>query len=186
MRSPQFAQSKGIQDGLEFWDSIRWLRIPGTRFQSLSVELEFPILIVSGIPDPLIPVSSSHFTSKHFPCSLTWNHTVETQIQGRSRRDNVACEWTLHCELIPAHLQWTPGKPKNISPWLVQLRPAYEYFHVQWRQRNVQIGIATFYRHQSKQQKGKRLKVSRYFGRTSRPSSGDVIENRKVVTIQIL
>ena len=86
MRSPQFAQSKGIQDGLEFWDSIRWLRIPGTRFQSLSVELEFPILIVSGIPDPLSPVSNSHFTSKHFPCSLTWSHTVETQIQGRSRR----------------------------------------------------------------------------------------------------
>ena len=38
----------------------------------------------------------------------------------------------------------------------------------------------------TKQQREKRLEVSRYFGRTSRPSSGDLMKNRKVVNIQIL
>ena len=58
-RSAQFAPSKGIQDGLEFWNFIPWLQIPGTGFQSFSVKLEFRIPIVNEILDPLSSISDS-------------------------------------------------------------------------------------------------------------------------------
>ena len=55
-----FTSSKGIQDSLGFWIPRGGFQIPGTVFQSLSVELGFWIPIVSGIPDSI---------SKIFPVS---------------------------------------------------------------------------------------------------------------------
>ena len=65
---------KEIQDSLGFWIPRCEFRIPGTGFQFLSVELEFWIPIVSGIPDSLscIPDSKaqdSGFHQKKFPDS---------------------------------------------------------------------------------------------------------------------
>ena len=65
---------KKIQDSLGFWISRCGFRIPGTEFQFLSVELEFWIPIVSGIPDSLscIPDSKaqeSRFHQQKFPDS---------------------------------------------------------------------------------------------------------------------
>ena len=65
---------KEIQDSLGFWISRCGFRIPGTEFQFLSVELEFWIPIVSGIPDSLscIPDSKaqdSRFHRQKFPDS---------------------------------------------------------------------------------------------------------------------
>ena len=72
-----FVLCNGIQKGLG-------LQIPGTGFQSLSMELEFWIPIVSGIPESLscIPGSTlfsrileSSYRRKTFPNpdSLTWD-----------------------------------------------------------------------------------------------------------------
>ena len=44
---------KGIQDSLGFWIPRRGFQIPGTGFQSLSVELGFWIRIVGGIQNSL-------------------------------------------------------------------------------------------------------------------------------------
>ena len=73
---------KGIQDILGFWIPRCGFRIPGTGFQSWSVELGFWIPIVSGIPDSLgcIPDSKaqkSGFHKQKFhtfrnPDSLIW------------------------------------------------------------------------------------------------------------------
>ena len=65
---------KDIQDSLGFWTPCRGFRIPGTGFQFLSVELEFWISIVSGIPDSLscFPDSKaqdSRFHQQKFPDS---------------------------------------------------------------------------------------------------------------------
>ena len=50
---------KGIENSLRFWIPLRVFQIPGAKFRSLSVELEFKIPIFSeilhssrGIPDP--------------------------------------------------------------------------------------------------------------------------------------
>ena len=55
-----FAPCKGIQDSLGFWIPSRWFQIPGSGFQSVSVEFGFWIPIVSRIP---------HSTSKNVPGS---------------------------------------------------------------------------------------------------------------------
>ena len=59
--------TKRIQDNLGFWIPLRGFRIPGTGFQSLSVELRFWIPIVSGIPDSLscIPDSKAQDSGFH-------------------------------------------------------------------------------------------------------------------------
>ena len=101
------------------------------------------------IPRPMMP----HFTSKHFPYSLTWGHTVETQIQGRSWRRQRRLRVNSSLRTDSRLLTMDSWKAKEYFA-VVCLRPAYEYYHVvfvwvvQWRQRNVQIGIVTFYRHQ--------------------------------------
>ena len=48
-----FAPCKGIQDSLGFWIPRHGFRIPGTGFQSLSVEPGFWIPIASGVADSL-------------------------------------------------------------------------------------------------------------------------------------
>ena len=48
-----FRYFRGIQDSLGFWLAYLGFWIPGTRLQSLSVELGFRIPIVSRIPDSL-------------------------------------------------------------------------------------------------------------------------------------
>ena len=48
-----FRYFRGIQDSLGFWIAYLGFWIPGTRLQSLSVELGFRIPIVSRIPDSL-------------------------------------------------------------------------------------------------------------------------------------
>ena len=68
---------KGIQDSLGFWIPHRGFRIPGTGFQSLSVELGIWIPIVRGVSDSLscIPDSKtqdSGFSSIILPDSLHW------------------------------------------------------------------------------------------------------------------
>ena len=65
---------KEIQHSLGFWIPRCACRIPGTGFQSLSVELEFCIPVVIGIPDSLscIPDSKaqdSRFHRQKFPDS---------------------------------------------------------------------------------------------------------------------
>ena len=55
-----FAPCKGIQDSLGFWIPSRWFRIPGSGFQSVSVEFGFWIPIVSRI---------QHSTGKNVPGS---------------------------------------------------------------------------------------------------------------------
>ena len=74
---------KEIQDSLGFWISRCGFRIPGTGFQFLSVELEFWIPIVSGIPDSLSCIQDSkaqdsRFHQQKFPGSeiLTPLHGV--------------------------------------------------------------------------------------------------------------
>ena len=69
-----FAPSEGTQDSLGFWNPSCGFQIPGTGFQSLSVELGFCILIISGIAivDSLscIPDSKpqdSGFHNQNFP-----------------------------------------------------------------------------------------------------------------------
>ena len=54
---PQFAPYNGIQDSLRFWIARRGFRIPGTGFQSQSVELGLWIRGVFRIPKPTIPDS---------------------------------------------------------------------------------------------------------------------------------
>ena len=49
---------KEIQESLGFWTPRRGFRIPGNRFQSLSAELGFWILIVCGILDSLSELNS--------------------------------------------------------------------------------------------------------------------------------
>ena len=44
---------EGIQDSLGLWIPRPGFRIPGTGFQSLSVEVAFRLPIVSDIPDSL-------------------------------------------------------------------------------------------------------------------------------------
>ena len=57
----------GIQDSLGFWIPCCGFRIPGTGLQLLSVEREFWIPIVSGIPDSLscIPDSKTRDSGFH-------------------------------------------------------------------------------------------------------------------------
>ena len=55
-----FAPCKGIQDSLGFWIPSRWFRIPGSGFQTVSVEFGLWIPIVSRIP---------HSTSKNVAVS---------------------------------------------------------------------------------------------------------------------
>ena len=55
-----FAPCKGIQDSLGFWIPSRWFRIPGSGFQSVSVEFGLWIPIVCRIP---------YSTSKNVPGS---------------------------------------------------------------------------------------------------------------------
>ena len=66
----EFAPCKGIQDSLGFCIVCRGFGIPGTGFQSLSVELGFWIPISSGIPDSLsfIPDSKAHDSRFHRQC----------------------------------------------------------------------------------------------------------------------
>ena len=69
-----FAPCHGIHGRLGFWVLRRVFRISGTGFQSLSVEREFWIPIVSGIPFSLscIPDSKaqdSGFRKQNFPDS---------------------------------------------------------------------------------------------------------------------
>ena len=54
------AQCKGIQDSLGFWIPRCGYRIPGTGFQSFSMELGFWIPIVGGIPDSLSCTPNPH------------------------------------------------------------------------------------------------------------------------------
>ena len=68
--SPRVRECK--TDSLGFWTPRRGLRIPGTGFQPLSVELTY-------IPKPRIPYSKSNFfflisdsTCRNFTDSLTW------------------------------------------------------------------------------------------------------------------
>ena len=68
------APCKEIQDILGFWIAFCWFWIPGTVFQSLSVELGFwiPMFSACGIPDSLscIPDSNtknSKFHKRNFP-----------------------------------------------------------------------------------------------------------------------
>ena len=61
-----------IQESLGFWITRCGFRIPGTEFQSLSVEIEFWIPIVSEIPDSLscLPESKTQdyrFHQQKFP-----------------------------------------------------------------------------------------------------------------------
>ena len=58
------ALCKGIEDGLGFWFRGLEFQIPGTGFQSLSVELGFWVPIFSGIPDSFSCIPDS--TSKIF------------------------------------------------------------------------------------------------------------------------
>ena len=62
-----FTSCEGIQDRLGFWIPRRGFQIPGTGFQSLSVELGFWIPIVSGIPDSMscIPDSKTRDSGFH-------------------------------------------------------------------------------------------------------------------------
>ena len=67
-----FPPSVGIQDSLGFWNPRCGFQIPGTGFQSLSVELGLCFPIISGIPDSLscIPDSKpqeSGFHKQNFP-----------------------------------------------------------------------------------------------------------------------
>ena len=67
-----FVPCKVIQDSPELWIASCGFRIPGTEFQFLSLELEFWIAIVSGIPNSLscIPDSKdqeSRFHQQKFP-----------------------------------------------------------------------------------------------------------------------
>ena len=82
-----FAQCKGIRDNLGFWIPRCGLRIPGTGFQSLSVELGFWIPIIGAIPDSLscIPDSKTQdsgfqkqkFAGFRIPDSLTWGEMFD-------------------------------------------------------------------------------------------------------------
>ena len=72
--TPTCTFEEEIQDSLGFWIPRWGFRIPGTGFQFLSVELEFWISIVSGIPDSLscIPDSKAQdcrFHQQKFPDS---------------------------------------------------------------------------------------------------------------------
>ena len=58
--------SEGIQDSLGFWIPYRGFQIPGTGFQSLSVELAFWIPIVNGIPDSLSCIPDSKAQDSRF------------------------------------------------------------------------------------------------------------------------
>ena len=79
---------KGIQDSLGFWIPRCGLRIPGTGFQYLSVELGLLIPIFSRIPDSLscIPDSKTPYSGFHkqkclgfrSPDPITWD---EKQLQ---------------------------------------------------------------------------------------------------------
>ena len=69
-----FTSCEGIQDRLGFWIPRCGFQIPGTVFQSLSVELGFWISLVSGIPDSMscIPDSKTRDSGFHkqiFPVS---------------------------------------------------------------------------------------------------------------------
>ena len=57
---------KGIQDSLGFCIPRRGFLIPGTGFQSFSVELGFWIPIVSGIPNSLSCIRDSGFHKQKF------------------------------------------------------------------------------------------------------------------------
>ena len=57
---------KGIQDGLGFWIPRRGFQIPGTGFQSLSVELGFWIPVVGGIQNSLSCIPDSGFDKQKF------------------------------------------------------------------------------------------------------------------------
>ena len=63
---------EGIQDSLGFWIPRPGFRIPGTAFQSLSVEVAFRLPIVSDIPDSLSCIldyktPESGFHEQEFP-----------------------------------------------------------------------------------------------------------------------
>ena len=62
-----FVQCKGIRDNLGFWIPRCGLRIPGTGFQSLSVELGFWIPIIGAIPDSLSCIPDSKTQDSGFP-----------------------------------------------------------------------------------------------------------------------
>ena len=69
---PKVAHVRGIKHTLGFWIPHHWFRIPGTGFQSLSVELGLWISIVSGIPDflscvPNSKAQDSRFHKQNFP-----------------------------------------------------------------------------------------------------------------------
>ena len=76
------APCKGFQDSLGFWIQCRGFRIPGTGFQSSSVELGISIPIILGfqipwavfrIPKPRIPPFHKHeFPAFRNSDSLTW------------------------------------------------------------------------------------------------------------------
>ena len=66
----------GIQDSLGFWITRFGFRIPGNRFQSLSVDLGFWILIVSGILYSLSWIPDSK--SKSFPDSEFHKQNLST------------------------------------------------------------------------------------------------------------
>ena len=58
---------KGIQDIPGFWIPCYWFQIPGSGFQSLSVELGFWIPIASGIPDSLSGIRDSKTKDSGIP-----------------------------------------------------------------------------------------------------------------------
>ena len=68
----EFRLMEGIQDSLGFWIPHPGFRIPGTGFQSLSVEVAFRLPIVSNIPDSLSCIldyktPNSGFYEQEFP-----------------------------------------------------------------------------------------------------------------------
>ena len=61
-----FTRWKRIQDSLGFWIPHRGFQIPGTGFQSLSVELGFVVPIFAGIPDSLSCIPDSKAQNSGF------------------------------------------------------------------------------------------------------------------------
>ena len=90
------APCKGIQGSVGFWTPRRGFRIPGTGFQSLSVELGFWTPIVSGIPDSFSLRCRRNLTrlvtsakQRRDPCS--WPPTDSTNY--RNRVSNFLSTW---------------------------------------------------------------------------------------------
>ena len=94
-----FTSCEGIQDRLGFWIPPGGFLIPGTGFQSLSVELGSWIPIVSGIPESLSCIP--HSTSKNFRI-LTEELREFSSIASRSWSPSKwSCNYTTHLSHFP-------------------------------------------------------------------------------------